>query len=310
MINTCLIGFGYWGPNLARNFIGSGKYKINCICDKNLSKLNAAKKIYPNINIYKDYKKALKENNFQLVIIATPTITHFNIAKHVLQKKINVLVEKPLCLNKEKVIYLYKIANKNNVKIFVDYPFLYSGTINYLKKIILTNKYGKLKSIESYREQAPVRHDVNVIWDLGIHDVSIMNYLLNGNKVKSINLFKHKNKNKKLKQITFDLNFANGISAVVRNKWESPTKIRLMKFIFSNATIYCDENESMYKIKIYKKLNNFNKYSLEVPMIDLSEPLYNLAIFISKKIINKKIDFNDKKFNVYITSLIERINSK
>ena len=61
MINTCLIGFGYWGPNLARNFIGSGKYKINCICDKNLSKLNAAKKIYPNINIYKDYKKALKE---------------------------------------------------------------------------------------------------------------------------------------------------------------------------------------------------------------------------------------------------------
>ena len=178
MYNTCLIGFGYWGQKLARNFQNSELFNIISICDNKKKNLKIAKKNYPSINYYNDYKSAIRNNSINLVIISSPTITHFKIAKFALHNSKNVLVEKPLSLSLSQVINLNRIASKKRKMIFVDYPFLFSGTIKFLKKVISSKRYGEIIEIESFREQAPIRKDTNVIWDLGTHDISILTYRL------------------------------------------------------------------------------------------------------------------------------------
>ena len=255
MIDVCVIGYGYWGPNLCRNFSNTEGYNLASICDLNNQNLLTAKKNYPNVKNYTDFKQAILENDFQLIVLATPTSTHYNQAKFILNKSINLLVEKPLCLSIKEHINLNKIAKKNNVNIFIDYPFIYSGTIKYLKNVITRKKFGKLRSIESYREQAPIRTDTNVLWDLSIHDISIISYLLDTKKMEIKNIIKNNKKKINYDKIQFNLLSKSGIGIFIKNNWKSPTKIRFMKFIFDKATLYCDENETLYKIKILWNIN-------------------------------------------------------
>ena len=178
-IKVSLIGYGYWGAKLARNFQNSNFFNLVSIIDTSQKNLTKAKKDFPLVRADKNYKDILKVKNISLVIIATPTNTHTEIAKFVIQQGMHVLVEKPLSLSLNEVTKLENLARRNKKLLFVDYPFLFSGSINYIKKMIDTKKYGDLIEIESFREQAPIRKDCNVVWDLCVHDISILNYLLN-----------------------------------------------------------------------------------------------------------------------------------
>ena len=180
-INVSLIGYGYWGSKLARNFQNSNFFNLISIVDKSKDNISKAKRDFPLAITYKNYEDAVKVNKISLVVIATPTRTHFEIAKFVLVNNKHALVEKPLSLSLKNVKRLELLAKKSKKLLFVDYPFLFSGSINYIKKIIENKKYGKLLEIESYREQAPIRKDVNVVWDLAVHDISILFYLLKHN---------------------------------------------------------------------------------------------------------------------------------
>ena len=311
MISVCVIGYGYWGPNLCRNFSNADGFKLDAICDISDKNVSLSKKNYPGIKIYKDYKKAIKENNFKLIVLATPTSTHYNLSKFILNSSINLLVEKPLCLSVRDHLNLNKIAKKKNVRIFVDYPFIFSGSIRYIKSIYHKKKYGKLLSIESFREQAPIRKDTNVLWDLAIHDVSIINFILDDSNLKITSLIKSNRGKKNYSKININLRSKKNVDIFIKNNWKSPTKIRLIKFIFQNAIIYCDENETLYKIKVYKSYKNkFNQYSLEIPQIDLTEPLTNLAKYIHKNINKKTLNNEDNKFNFSVTKLMVKIDRK
>ena len=310
MLNACLIGYGYWGSKLARNFQNSEDFNLVSIADIKKKNLNFAKKNYQLIQTYKNYKEAIKSNDIDLVIISSPTITHYKIAYYALQNDKHVLVEKPLSLSLKEVKKLNKIAKKKRKMIFVDYPFLFSGAINFIKKIIKTNKYGKILEIESFREQAPVRNDVNVIWDLGTHDVSILTYLLKKQPYK-IKTIKQKNIKGNYHDTAYiNLKYRKNLNVLIKNSWISPTKIRLIKIKFQKATLYCDENESLYKIKIYKKSsrNKNLKNSLEIPEIDLNEPLGKLVNYITQSIKKNKNILFEKKFNEKVTLLLEKIN--
>ena len=311
MINVCIIGYGYWGPNLCRNFSNANGYNLSTICDLNNQNLAKARKNYPGVKIYKNFKEAININKYDLIVLATPTSTHYTLAKFILEKSINLLVEKPLCLSVKRHSDLNKIAKRNNVKIFIDFPFIFSGSIKYVKNVIDKKKFGKLKSIESYREQAPVRVDTNVLWDLSIHDISIVKYLLGENKLNVLNIYKKDSKKFNYDQVQINITNSAGLNIFIKNNWKSPTKIRLMKFVFEQATIYCDENETLYKIKIYSTIKGkFNQHTLEVPKIDLTEPLSNLANYILKVLTKKKsIVFGDN-FNLSITKLMVLLDKK
>jgi len=309
MIKTALIGFGYWGTKLARNFQNQEAFNLMSIVDLNAKNLASAKKNYPLAKLSNNYKKVIIDRAIDLVVIASPTSAHYKIAKFALENFKHVLVEKPLSLSFKEVRKLNVIANKNKKMIFVDYPFLFSGTVNFIKKIINKNKYGKIVEIESFREQAPIRKDVNVIWDLCTHDISILTYLLKS-KPCSVRTIKKKNiKGPFCDTAYINLKYPNNINVLIKNAWISPTKIRLIKIKFKKAILYCDENESIYKIRIYKnRSGEISNYNLEIPEIDLTEPLSKLASYIHKSIKNNSNKLFQNKFNEKITHLMEKIN--
>ena len=305
-LKAAIIGYGYWGPKLARNFLNSSKFQINYVVDNKTNNLIKAKNEIP-LAIGLNNLDEIKAQNLDLIILSTPTITHFKLVKKFL-KFTNVLVEKPLSLNLKHTRELEKIAKKSKNLLFVDYPFIFSGSTNYIKKIIKNNELGKLLEIESYREQAPIRNDCDVIWDLGVHDLSILRYLLNRNPLK-IHSQKYKTGNQKKNDTAYiNLEYSNNLKVFIKNSWISPVKTRVIKFKFSKGILICDENEALYKIKIYKKLNLKNtNYKLEIPEIDLTEPLLNLVNYISFSITNKKNEIYNKNFNEDITKVLQKI---
>jgi len=305
-LKAAIIGYGYWGPKLARNFLNSSKFQINYVVDNKTNNLIKAKNEIP-LAIGLNNLDEIKAENLDLIILSTPTITHFKLVKKFL-KFTNVLVEKPLSLNLKHTRELEKIAKKSKNLLFVDYPFIFSGSTNFIKKIIKNNELGKLLEIESYREQAPIRNDCDVIWDLGVHDLSILRYLLNRNPLK-IHSHKYKTGNQKKNDTAYiNLEYSNNLKVFIKNSWISPVKTRVIKFKFSKGILICDENEALYKIKIYKKLNLKNtNYKLEIPEIDLTEPLLNLVNYISFSITNKKNEIYNKNFNEDITKVLQKI---
>ena len=310
MYKVCLIGYGYWGSKLARNFKNSDYFDLYSIADNKRKNLLNAKKIFPLVKTYSSYQKSIKSDLINLVIISTPTATHYKIAKYSLENSKHVLIEKPMSLSLKEVLSLNKIAKKNKKMIFVDYPFLFAGTINYIKNIIAKKKYGKILEIESFREQAPVRKDSNVIWDLGIHDISILTYLLNEQPYKIQTIVKNNFKKNISDTAYINLKYKKSINVLIKNSWVSPTKIRTIKIKFEKAILYCDENESIYKIKIYKNksIKNWKDYSLELPNIDLREPLEKMTKYIFYSMKNNTNHLFKNNLNEKITSLIEKIN--
>ena len=305
-LNAAIIGYGYWGPKLARNFLNSSQFQINYVVDNKPINLIKAKNDIPLATGLSDFNK-LKTKNLDLIILSTPTLSHFNLVKKFL-KSTNVLVEKPLALNLKHVKELEKISKETKNLLFVDYPFIFSGSTNYIKEIIKKKKLGKLLEIESYREQAPIRTDCNVVWDLGVHDISILRYLLSKNP-KKIHSYKYKTANiKNFDTAYINLEYSDYLRVFIKNSWISPVKIRIIKFKFSNGILICDENEALYKIKIYKKKNNSDaNYKLEIPEIDLKEPLLNLVNYIFFSITNKKNKIYNKNFNEDITKVLQKI---
>ena len=181
----------------------------------------------------------------------------------------------------------FKKKHYVGIFLFVGYPFiaffLLSGSESLGLEYVSTHKWGGL----------------------------FLTFLLGNNKMKISNVLKNNNKKKNYDKIFINLINNKKINIFIKNNWKSPTKVRLIKFIFEKATIYCDENETLYKIKIYKSFKNrFNEHTLEVPKIDLTEPLNNLAHYILKTLNKrKKIIFNDK-FNLSITKLMVLLDKK
>jgi len=305
MYNVAIIGYGYWGPKLARNFQNSNYFNVRYIIDKSKKNLSNAKINFPSAQLYRNYE-LIKKKSVDLVIIAAPTKYHFVIAKYFL-KKTHVLVEKPLSMSLREVRLLEQISKKNKKLLFVDYPFLFSGSIDYVKKTIQSQKYGNLLEIESFREQAPIRKDSNVVWDLAVHDISILNYLLKQNP-RHCKSLKIKTSNRSLADTAYlNLIYKNKLNVFIKNSWISPIKVRLMKFKFKKAILYCDENEGIHKIKIFIKNKSGSQYNVKMPEINLSEPLSELVNYIYRSIVNKNNKVFENNFNLNITKTLEKL---
>jgi len=306
MYNVAIIGYGYWGPKLARNIQNSNNFKINFIVDKSDKNLNIAKTNFPLCKLSKDYK-SIDHEKVDLVVISTPTITHFQIANYFL-KKTNVLIEKPVALSIKDVKKLENISKSSKTKLFVDYPFIFSGSIRYIQKVIKQKKYGKLLEIESFREQAPIRNDANVVWDLGVHDISILRFILNVNPEKISSLKYNTIKTYQKDTAYINLEYKNNLKVFIKNSWISPLKVRIIKFKFEKGFIICDENEPIYKLKVFTRRNSkIANYKLSLPEIDLSEPLFNLIEYIGNCLKTNKNPIFKDQFNIDITKVLEKI---
>ena len=179
-LKIAIIGYGYWGPNLVRNFSNLDNCVVSHVIDELPDRLKNVKKSYPDIDITCSLNQILENTDIDCVVIATPVSTHYNLAKKALEHNKHVLVEKPMTNSVKHAQKLIELSKKKKKVLMVDHTYLYTGAIQKIKEIIDQNIIGEIQYIDSTRINLGLfQSDVNVLWDLAAHDISICSYLMN-----------------------------------------------------------------------------------------------------------------------------------
>jgi predicted dehydrogenase len=291
MIKVGIVGFGYWGKNLVRNFNTIDNCDLVYVCEKNPVLAKKCAKLYPNINVVSDYNVLLNDECIEAVVIATPVDTHYPLSKAALETGKNVLVEKPLTSSVKEAEELLSIAKDKNLLLMVDHTFLYTGAVKYMKKKLDEDAIGDLQYIDSTRINLGLfQHDVNVLWDLAAHDISICLHLTGG-KPDSVDAIGISHTPNDIENIAFlTLKFKNDLIAHFNCSWISPVKIRQMLIGGDEKMILYNDNEPTEKIKIYdtgfeaktsedrtRMLVDYRTGDIHVPKIQNTEALSLMA---------------------------------
>ncbi len=253
-MKIAVIGCGYWGPNLVRNFVQSNKVQELICCDLDQKRLDRMKNLYPSVKLLSDYKELLKMPDLDGVAIVTPVKTHHPLAKEFLQQGKHVFIEKPLTHSYETALELVKLAEEKQKVLMVGHTFEYTAAVNKVKNIIEGGELGKILYISCVRVNLGLfQPDINVVWDLAPHDISIIMYVLGETPV-SVNSQGKAHFKPGIEDVaTTTLNFKNGLVAFVHNSWLDPNKIRRTTVVGTRRMLVYDDIEPQEKIKIYDK---------------------------------------------------------
>lgn len=253
-INLGIIGCGHWGPNFIRNFNQIKGVFVKYACDLNPDRLSHTKKLYPTIITTQDYLRILKDKDIYAVVISTPANTHYRLAKESLLYNKDTLVEKPIATDINKAEELINIAKDNNRILMVGHTFKFNLGIRKLKWLIDNNKLGKIYYIYSSRTNlGPLRKDINAMWDLAPHDISIFNYLLNTTPL-SVIARGEKYLSHNLEDICFiTLTFPNKVLAHIHVSWLDPKKVREIVVVGSKKMAIFDDLNMQAPISVYDK---------------------------------------------------------
>ena len=227
MIRVGVIGYGYWGPNVVRNFYSVDHTRVEMLCDMNPSALARAKKNYPGLEVTTDPEDILKSPKIDAVAVVTPVWTHYKLAKAALENGKHVFVEKPFTSTSEQAEELINLAARKNLKIMVDHTFLFTGAVRKIRELTESGALGDLYYYDSLRVNLGLfQHDVSVIWDLAPHDLSIMDHLIKGEPEAIVATGEsHLNGVEDVAFMT--IYFPNNVIAHINVNWLSPVKIRM-----------------------------------------------------------------------------------
>jgi len=254
MINIGVIGYGYWGPNLVRNFVEMPGVQVRTVSDFKAELLAKVQARYPTIQVTQDCQDIFTDPKIDAVAIATPVSTHFELALAALQAGKHVLVEKPMTTTSEQAKRLIEEAEKRNLVLMVDHTFVYTGAVRKMHDLIATNSLGDIYYYDSVRVNLGLfQHDVNVVWDLAVHDLSIMNYVLPSQPyaVSATGVSHVPGEPENLAYLT--LFFEKNLIAHINVNWLAPVKIRRTLIGGSQRMIVYDDLEPSEKLKIYDK---------------------------------------------------------
>lgn len=254
-MNVAVIGCGYWGNHLLRNFHTSEKWNLSYMCDIDEVQLKKFSQIYQYPKAVTDIDNVLKDETVSTIVIATPVNTHYELAKKAILAGKHVWVEKPLTSNSNHAKELVKLAKEAKVKLHVDHTFVYTSAVRKIKELVDNGTLGDILYFDSVRVNLGLfQHDINVIWDLAPHDLSIMEYTMN-KKAVSVNavgkcLIKYSEK--PLENVAYlTINFEDGTLAHFHVNWMSPVKIRHIMMGGSKKMLVFNDMEQMEKIKVY-----------------------------------------------------------
>jgi len=254
MIKIGLIGFGYWGPNLARNFDVNLEFELSAICDFSSDRLETAGMYYPHIKLYNKINDLFKNTDLDAIAIATPVATHYELAKWALDSGRHVWLEKPMTETVEQGAGLIELAQKNNRVLMMDYTFVYTGAVRKIKDIIDKGELGNLIYYDSTRVNLGLfQQDVNVIWDLAPHDISILDFLMPFKKLAVSATGSHYYGNGIVPKSLLTIYMEDNIVGHINVSWVSPVKIRQTLIGGTSKMIVYDDNHPSEKVKIYDK---------------------------------------------------------
>jgi predicted dehydrogenase len=256
MIRVAVVGAGYWGPNLIRNFAACPDTELAAVCDRDEARLAKVLRNYPGVAGIHDFDQLMARTDIDAVAIATPVNTHAPFGVAALEAGKHVLVEKPLAGSVAEAEQMVAAARDADRVLMVDHTFIYSGPVQKIKQIVESGEIGELYFVDSVRINLGIfRHDVNVVWDLAPHDLSIMDYLI-GQLPRSISAFGtcHAKEMKEIEDVAYlNLDFSDSLLASFHVNWLSPVKVRHFIIGGSEKSIVYDDLEPTERVKVYDR---------------------------------------------------------
>jgi predicted dehydrogenase len=267
-VNFGVIGYGYWGPNVVRNLASLEGSQVSAIAELSPNAQKRAHKAYPSIHITSDTMEVIKSPDIDAIAVITPVWTHYELAKAALENGKHVFVEKPFTSNVAQGEKLIDLAIQKNLRIMVDHTFLFTGAVRKISQLLREGTLGKLYYYDSTRVNLGLfQHDINVLWDLAPHDLSIMDYVIEGNPEAVVATGQcHLNSHEDVAFMT--LYFPENVIAHINVNWLSPVKVRTTLIGGEKRMLVWNDLEADEKVKIYDKGVNITN----------SEGLYNLLV--------------------------------
>lgn len=252
MIQTAVVGCGYWGPNLIRNCMQSKSVNLCWVCDRDAARLENVMTPFPGVRKTTSFEEVLDDQVVKAVIIATPVSSHFSLAQSAIMRGKHVLLEKPLAASVAEGEELVRLAREHNVRLMCDHTFCYTGAVRKIKSIIDAGELGELLYYDSVRINLGLfQNDVNVLWDLAVHDLAIVDFLFDRQptRVSAHGVTHTPNGHENLAYVT--LSYSDSFIAHFHVNWLSPVKIRKTLIGGSNKMIEWNDLVPAEKVKVY-----------------------------------------------------------
>jgi predicted dehydrogenase len=321
MVNFGVIGFGYWGPNVVRNLDALEGAQVVAVADKSCNARRRLEKMYPGVQVLQDAYELASSAEIDAIAVVTPVWTHFELARQALQNGKHVFVEKPFTSTTAQAEELIDLAQQRNLKIMVDHTFLFTGAVAKIRQLLKEGTLGKLYYYDSTRVNLGLfQHDVNVIWDLAPHDLSIMDHLLDKSPEALVATGQtHLNGHEDVAFLT--LYFPDQVIAHINVNWLSPVKVRTTLIGGEKKMLVWNDLEADEKIKVYDKgvkissreglyelLVSYRSGDMWAPQIEQVEALRQELSYFVDCISNDRTPFNDGVAGMRVVKMLEAAN--
>jgi len=321
MISFGVIGYGYWGPNVVRNLDSLEGARVLTVSEKVPALRKRAQKAYPGVQVTADAAEVMSSAAIDAVAIVTPVWTHFELAKAALENGKHVFVEKPFTSSVQQAEELVNLAQRKNLMIMVDHTFLFTGAVKKIRQLLEEGILGKLYYYDSTRVNLGLfQHDVNVIWDLAPHDLSIMDYLIHERpEAVAATGQAHLNGYEDIAFLT--VYFPGQIIAHINVNWLSPVKVRTTLVGGEKKMLVWNDLDPDEKIKVYDKgvsitsreglyelLVSYRSGDMWAPHVDQGEALRQELTYFVDCISNNRVPFNDGAAGLRVVRMLEAAN--
>jgi len=318
VLRVGVIGYGYWGPNIVRNFEAQEHSRVAMVCDQRPDALAKAARTHPNLEVINDVNALIRSPRIDVVAVVTPVWTHFELAMAALQNGKHVFVEKPFTLTSAQAEALIDVADRKNLKIMVDHTFLFTGAVRKIKQLVDARELGDLYYYDTMRVNLGLfQHDVNVIWDLAPHDLAIMDYLLAAPAEAVVATGqKHVNSVEDIAFIT--IYYPGKLIAHVNVNWLSPVKVRTTLLGGNKKMLMWNDLESDEKIRIYDRgvnlttregvydlLVSYRSGDMWAPQVEKTEALSLEIAQFNRSILDNGPIINDGHAGLRVVRILE-----
>jgi predicted dehydrogenase len=321
MVKFGVVGYGYWGPNVVRNLDRLETAEVVAVCDKSPASRKKVAKAYPHVLVTEDSAELMSSPDIDAIAVVTPVWTHYELAKAALLNGKHIFVEKPFTSNAAQAQELIELAAQRNLKIMVDHTFLFTGAVQKIKQLLEDGALGKLYYYDSTRVNLGLfQHDVNVVWDLAPHDLSIIDHLIGQSPEAIVATGQtHLNGHEDVAFIT--LYFPDKVIAHINVNWLSPVKVRTTLIGGEKKMLVWNDLEADEKIKIYDKgvnvtsreglynlLVHYRSGDMWAPQIEQVEALTRELAYFVDCIVTDQTPFNDGHAGLRVVKMLEAAN--
>jgi len=324
MTNIAIVGCGYWGPNLIRNFSSTPNVRLVAVCDLNRELLLKTQRQYPAIEITEEYATLLTRSDIEAIVIATPVASHFPLAKQALLAGKHVLVEKPITASVVEAEELIALADQRGLVLMVDHTFTYTSAVKKIKSLVQSGELGRMLYYDSVRINLGLfQRDVNVLWDLAVHDLSIMDYALGMEPyaVSATGLAHLEGQKEDVAYLTCF--FENKLIAHFHLNWLSPLKIRRTIIGGDRKMLVYDDLEPSEKLKIYDRgailaeqstenrhraIIDYRTGDMWAPHLEPAEALKFECTHFVECVVQKKTPVTDGRAGLRVVRILEAAN--